>query len=197
MASNAPGAILSWSPRFLNPGGAFLDDGEPTVMRIPSAIPSPLPTALAPGAPPAATTSPEWGEAQRSTPDPAGDGAQGAPPNPTIRVDPMLGLVVLEFRGQRGEVRSIPTERELDAYRAAARGAGPVGAARPDPQAPPAAPDAPEASPDPGGGRGEAAADGPRAPAPPMATQPAPARAGAGATEPVPGAQAEGAAPSR
>jgi hypothetical protein len=47
-------------------------------------------------------------------------------PNPALRMDPELGLVVLEFRDARGEVSaSIPTSRELDAYRQAARTGAP------------------------------------------------------------------------
>lgn len=38
--------------------------------------------------------------------------------NPRLRLDPELSLVVLEFRTGTGEVRdSIPSPRELDAYR--------------------------------------------------------------------------------
>lgn len=39
-------------------------------------------------------------------------------PNPQLRLDAALGLVVIEFRDRGGESRTIPTERELDAYRA-------------------------------------------------------------------------------
>ena len=42
-------------------------------------------------------------------------------PNPRLRLDPALGIVVLEFRGTFGlPARSLPTEHELAAYRAAA-----------------------------------------------------------------------------
>ena len=44
-------------------------------------------------------------------------------PNPSLRLDASLGLVVLEFRASDGEARTIPSERELEAYRSAARGA--------------------------------------------------------------------------
>jgi len=38
--------------------------------------------------------------------------------NPRLRLDPELNLVVLEFRTGTGELRdSIPSPRELDAYR--------------------------------------------------------------------------------
>jgi hypothetical protein len=50
-------------------------------------------------------------------------------PNPSLRLDPALGLVVLEFRDQAGRTATLPTERELAAYRTA-RG-------RPDPTPPP------------------------------------------------------------
>lgn len=40
------------------------------------------------------------------------------PANPQLRIDPALNIVVLEFRGADGAVRhSLPTARELDAYR--------------------------------------------------------------------------------
>jgi hypothetical protein len=62
----------------------------------------------------------------------AGEGATAAAgtvqPNPALQMDPELGLVILEFRDRRGEVAAtIPTSRELDAYRRAAR----TGAPRP------------------------------------------------------------------
>jgi len=38
-------------------------------------------------------------------------------PNPTLRLDPALGLVVIEFVSKSGAVTtSIPTQRELTAY---------------------------------------------------------------------------------
>ncbi|WP_191082880.1 hypothetical protein [Roseococcus microcysteis] len=47
-------------------------------------------------------------------------------PNPSLRIEPTLGVVVFEVRDGAGEVtRSVPTERELRAYRTAAlRGEG-------------------------------------------------------------------------
>lgn len=40
-------------------------------------------------------------------------------PNPALRFEPSLGLVVLEFLDSSGDVaQSIPTQRQLDAYRA-------------------------------------------------------------------------------
>lgn len=42
--------------------------------------------------------------------------------NPRMRIDTELNLVVLEFRDDAGELRSsIPTPREIDAYRLAAQ----------------------------------------------------------------------------
>lgn len=39
-------------------------------------------------------------------------------PNPQLRIDPALSLVVIEFRDKGGEVAlSIPTPKELEAYR--------------------------------------------------------------------------------
>jgi hypothetical protein len=38
-------------------------------------------------------------------------------PNPSLRLDPALGLVVLEFRSDTGAVTtSIPSQRQLQAY---------------------------------------------------------------------------------
>lgn len=55
-----------------------------------------------------------------------GNAAATAVPNPALRMDAELGLVVLEFRDARGELAaSIPTKRELDAYRRAARAGAP------------------------------------------------------------------------
>ena len=42
------------------------------------------------------------------------------PPNPRMRMDRDLGMVVIEFRDTTGQVSvSLPTPRELEAYRAA------------------------------------------------------------------------------
>jgi hypothetical protein len=42
------------------------------------------------------------------------------PPNPRLRMDHDLGIVVIEFRDAAGQVSvSVPTERELEAYRSA------------------------------------------------------------------------------
>ncbi|MBX9593144.1 MAG: hypothetical protein K2X46_02175 [Roseomonas sp.] len=41
-----------------------------------------------------------------------------AMPNPRLRIDPALSLVVIEFRDSVGELSlSIPTPKELEAYR--------------------------------------------------------------------------------
>lgn len=59
--------------------------------------------------------------AQRSAapgPAPAPVGPAVPVPNPAIRIEPALNLVVLEFRDGSGEVaRTIPSPREIDAYR--------------------------------------------------------------------------------
>ncbi len=52
-------------------------------------------------------------------PEPAAPpGPATAFPNPTLRLDPGLAMVVIEFRDDSGAVRStIPTREQLDAYR--------------------------------------------------------------------------------
>jgi hypothetical protein len=46
----------------------------------------------------------------------AGTASPGTP-NPTLRLDPALGLVVIEFLSKAGTITSsIPTQRELTAY---------------------------------------------------------------------------------
>jgi len=95
-----------------------------------------------------------------AVPLPAGSGGAdvGKPmPNPTLRLDPGLALVVIEFRDGDGKVReTIPTEAQLEAYRTSQRsstapvpppgqagpdGTRPVDGRRPEPgQAPGAAP---------------------------------------------------------
>ena len=43
--------------------------------------------------------------------------------NPSLRLDPALSVVVIEFRDESGAVRtSIPTQQQLDAYRSWDRG---------------------------------------------------------------------------
>ena len=82
--------------------------------RAPDALP-----ATPPAAPPAgAARPPSVAEAVAASPA----------PNPALWMDRELGLVVLEFRNSQGEaVATIPTNRELEAYRRAAR----TGAPRP------------------------------------------------------------------
>lgn len=53
--------------------------------------------------------------------------AAPATPNPRLRLDSSLGMVVIEFRDTVGDVSStIPTERAIAAYRAAAVSDAPV-----------------------------------------------------------------------
>lgn len=94
-----------------------------------------------------------------ASPNPAAEVASApALPNPSLRLEPALGLVVMEFRNSAGEVaETIPTQRELEAYRSAARGAAPA----PQTSSPPAG--SSPSSPD----KGEAA---PPAPVPAAAT---------------------------
>jgi hypothetical protein len=72
-------------------------------------------------APPAPVQRPARVEAARAE---AGEALRPAPQapqiNPKLRVDPGLNMVVIEFRGSDGEVeRSIPSPREIKAYRTA------------------------------------------------------------------------------
>jgi hypothetical protein len=56
-----------------------------------------------------------------SRPPVAAEGAVAgsALPNPTLRLDAGLAMVVIEFRDESGAVRaSIPSQQQLDAYRA-------------------------------------------------------------------------------
>jgi hypothetical protein len=90
--------------------------------------------------------------------------AAPATPNPRLRLDSSLGMVVIEFRDTAGEVaNTIPSQRAIAAYRAAAVSDAPVPVGvRPPPGAEaPAGPPA-EARPAP--------------PAPPTPGTPAPAR---------------------
>lgn len=87
---------------------------------------SPPRTQEASRTPPAAGASLPAGEAARATAAAGTTTVGTAPPNPALRMDPELGLVILEFRDRRGEVAAtIPTSRELDAYRRAARAGAP------------------------------------------------------------------------
>jgi hypothetical protein len=84
--------------------------------------------------------------------------ASPATPNPRLRLDGSLGMVVIEFRDAVGDVaNTIPSPRQIAAYRAAAKSDAPVpvgvaeravpgvGAAA-APELPPAPPAAPEAA---------------------------------------------------
>lgn len=52
--------------------------------------------------------------------------------NPRMRIDTELNLVVLEFRDEAGELsHSLPSPREIDAYRQAAQERRPADAERP------------------------------------------------------------------
>ena len=70
-------------------------------------------------------------------------------PNPRLRLDAPLGMVVIEFRDAVGEVaNTIPSPRQMAAYRAAAVSDAPVPVGVPTRSAPaPAAPAAPELPP--------------------------------------------------
>ena len=83
--------------------------------------------------------------AQIAPTPPARAVTEGAPvasgpqyPNPSLRLDRGLGLVVIEFHAHGGEVtRSIPSQRQLDAYRSHQIDTLP-GARAPDPPPKPA-----------------------------------------------------------
>ncbi len=90
-------------------------------------------------------------EVAPATPPPAVSAPETVTPlNPTMRIDPALGIVVIEFRDNSGDLsNSFPTQRELKAYHDAAQAGLPIpGATGADPAAPTAAPAAaPAASP--------------------------------------------------
>jgi hypothetical protein len=70
--------------------------------------------------------------------------ATPAVPNPKLRLDGGLGMVVLEFRGKDGEVaNSVPSSRAIEAYRAAAISDTPMPIGVAPRQAPLAAPPPP------------------------------------------------------
>jgi len=80
-----------------------------------------------------APTQPARGETEAA---PTASGPQF--PNPSLRLDHGLGLVVIEFHDHGGEVtRSIPSQRQIDAYRSHQTDTLP-GARAPDPQPKPA-----------------------------------------------------------
>lgn len=70
------------------------------------------------GAVPPRTAAP----ARQAPPEAPPPTAAPPPPNPSMRLDPTLGVVVMEFRNGSDEVqRSVPSEPELEAYRLAQR----------------------------------------------------------------------------
>ena len=76
-------------------------------------------TASLPPASPASRPTP-----QAARPPPAEAAPRPAVPmlNPRMRIDTELALVVLEFRDEAGELsHSLPSPREIDAYRQAAQ----------------------------------------------------------------------------
>lgn len=76
-----------------------------------------LPSGLPAG--PAAPTPPAAAAAHAPPPLPP------IGPNPRLRLDPALGIVVMEFLDSAGKVaRSAPSQAQLDAYRNAQRGLG-------------------------------------------------------------------------
>ncbi len=81
----------------------------PSELSIPTVQPLPGPSeaVAAPKATPAAP-----GPAERAVP------AAQPYANPTLRLDPALGLVVIEFRDDAGALTStIPSQRQIEAYR--------------------------------------------------------------------------------
>lgn len=69
---------------------------------------STAPQAASPVAAPRAAVAPAAAEPEKAPPV----------PNPRLRLDPLLSLVVIEFRDSGGEIsQSIPSARELAAYR--------------------------------------------------------------------------------
>lgn len=112
-------------------------------------------------------------------------GLPSAWPNPSLRLDAALGIIVMEFRDKSGGVAStLPTERELQAYRSAASRpradvTGQIGGATPRQSGASGLPD--------GGASGVAAPSKaaaepgpPAAPKVPGGTTPAPTAPGAG-----------------
>jgi hypothetical protein len=76
--------------------------------------------------PPPARPEPAVASAARPAPEQAG-GSGVSIRNPHLRIEAALSLVVLEFRDAAGEVRTtIPTPREIAAYRTAAPEAAPA-----------------------------------------------------------------------
>jgi len=85
------------------------------------------PPSLSPISAPGASTRARVAEPSADRPvfpEPAAAKQEARPvvPDPSLRLEPSLGIVVLEFRNSDGEVdHSMPSERELKAYRQAAQ----------------------------------------------------------------------------
>lgn len=70
----------------------------------------------------AATAPRPAAPAHQPVPEAPQPAAVPPPPNPSMRLDPTLGVVVMEFRNGSDQVqRSVPSEPELEAYRLAQR----------------------------------------------------------------------------
>ena len=83
--------------------------------------PSAIAPSRGPELPQASATGPVPGAPPVATPQAAIGGATPAWPNPSLQIDPVLGIVVMEFRDRAGSVAAtLPTERQLEAYRDAA-----------------------------------------------------------------------------
>jgi hypothetical protein len=85
---------------------------DPAVIpRIPLPLASRPAQEIAPATPPPAVSAPE----------------AVTPLNPNMRIDPALGIVVIEFRDNSGDLsNSFPTPRELKAYHEAAQAGLPL-----------------------------------------------------------------------
>ena len=120
--------IVSGSTAMITPSATPPTTGRPT---------EPLHgTSSGAGLPPPSAAKPKAAEAE----------AASAWPNPSLRLDPALGIIVMEFRNKSGGVEStLPTQRELDAYRSAASRGHPDSAGTTEPGAPRHAPVAPTA----------------------------------------------------
>jgi len=77
-----------------------------------------------PIAPPDRARSYEPAPTTTDLPKPSGSGPP--PPSPTLRFDASLGILVIEFHNDAGQVaNTIPTQRQLDAYRSRAESGAP------------------------------------------------------------------------
>jgi hypothetical protein len=61
-------------------------------------------------------TDPPMATARESPPQVESAPAPSPITNPSLRLDPALGLVVIQFRNDAGAVTSIPSERQIEAY---------------------------------------------------------------------------------